>query len=106
MEVQLFSGEVVSTRQLIRYTFSEKLDMLEEIHGEEVYTAGYQNMDAAIKARAWLRLKRKGSPSTGATVYSTLEAALAELPVELQPVPLPMLMQDEPLDDEVVSIQM
>lgn len=94
----------MSSRQLIRYTFNDKLDTLEEIHGEEVYTAGYQNMDAAIKARAWVRLKREGSPSAGTTAYLNLEAALAELPVQLKPLPLPMFMPDEQLDDGIVSI--
>ncbi|CAH2042986.1 unnamed protein product, partial [Iphiclides podalirius] len=98
------SSEIVSSKRLTRYTFSETLDVLEEIHGEEVHTAGYQNMDAAIKARVWLRLKHEGTPSTTTTVYTKLDSALAELPANFKQVSLPMTLPNEPLNDEVVSI--
>ncbi|CAK1586575.1 unnamed protein product [Parnassius mnemosyne] len=93
--------EVVTSRRLTRYTLSEKLDGLEEVHAEEVHTAGFQNMEALVKARAWLRLRRSGAPAPASfPSLPSLAAALAELPAKLKPLPLPMVIADEPLDEE------
>ncbi|XP_045537340.1 microsomal triacylglycerol transfer protein [Papilio machaon] len=95
------STEGITSRRLTRYTLSEKLDAIDEVHAEELHTTGYKELNAAIKARVWMRLRRDGVPRTTATKYPDLETALAELPSNLKPVPLPMLMTDDILDDEL-----
>ncbi|KPJ02459.1 Microsomal triglyceride transfer protein large subunit [Papilio xuthus] len=95
------SSEGVTSRRLTRYTLSEKLDAIDEVHAEELHTAGYQELNAAIKARAWMRLRRDGVPRTTATKYPDFETALAELPSNLKPVELPMLMTEDVLDNEL-----
>ncbi|KPJ12812.1 Calpain-9 [Papilio machaon] len=95
------STEGITSRRLTRYTLSEKLDAIDEVHAEELHTAGYKELNAAIKARVWMRLRRDGVPRTTATKYPDLETALAELPSNLKPVALPMLMTDDILDDEL-----
>ncbi|XP_013140974.1 PREDICTED: microsomal triglyceride transfer protein large subunit [Papilio polytes] len=95
------STEGIKSRRLTRYTLNEKLDAIDEIHAEELHTAGYEELNAAIKARAWMRLRRDGVPRTTATKYNDLESALAELPSDLKPVALPMLMIEDIDDDDV-----
>ncbi|XP_068618000.1 microsomal triacylglycerol transfer protein [Battus philenor] len=95
------ADDALASRRLTRYTLSERLDALDEVHAEEVHEAGYADMGAQLKARAWLRLRREHvRPSASpAAVQVDLQAALRRLPARLLPLPLPVPLASAPRDD-------
>ncbi|XP_050347431.1 microsomal triacylglycerol transfer protein [Nymphalis io] len=72
----------VQARRLTRYSLSDSLDALDELHAEELLEMG------ALKARVWLRARRALPAPAGAARAASLAAALAALPAALAPAPL------------------
>ncbi|XP_049875942.1 microsomal triacylglycerol transfer protein [Pectinophora gossypiella] len=94
----------VESRRVTRYTLSAARDALEAVTAEEEHRLGAAPAagaaDAAVKARAWARLRRAAAERGAcAPAAPGLRPALAALPAALDAVALPLRAQEE--DDDL-----
>ncbi|CAH2092506.1 unnamed protein product [Euphydryas editha] len=91
----------VQSRRLTRYSLSDALDALDELHAEELHELG------ALKARVWLRARRAEPPPAPAPRAASLRAALDALRPALAPAelaaPPPAAAAPEVAEDEVAD---
>ncbi|XP_064073564.1 microsomal triacylglycerol transfer protein [Vanessa tameamea] len=74
--------DALQSRRLTRFTLSDELDALDELHAEELHEMG------ALKARVWLRARRALPAPAAAARAASLAAALGALPAALAPAAL------------------